>query len=337
MKIDVPNLSIIRNVRKKLSPYVIETPTCHLESDTVSSIIDSKIFAKLELFQKTGTFKARAAINNVLAIETMPARITSVSAGNHAVAVAYAAKKLGADAKLVMFASANPFRIALTKSFGAEVIIAKNSKRAFELVSAIEKDEDRIFIHPFEGKRVTEATAGVGLELIQSVPDLDAVIVSVGGGGLASGVACAVKQLSPKCAVYGVEPEGAAVMSLSFKLGRETTLNEVNTIADSLAPPMTTPYAYAICRQYLDKLVTVTDAQIAAAAMITFSDYKLAVEPAGATALAGLLGPLKRKLRGKKVGLVICGTNIDSHAFMDLINTGQQELSKGIFDSNIIQ
>lgn len=324
---EAPSIEAMRAASQRISRHIIRTPIVEFKSARLRKLMDCEFVAKLELFQQTGTFKARGAINTVMGLGSQAQKITAVSAGNHAVAVAYAAHVLGADAKVVMQDTANPYRIELAKSYGAEIVLAPAGQAAFDKVREIEKSEGRAFIHPFEGYAITEATGGVGLEFMEQDTALDAVIVAVGGGGLASGVAAAVKQINPDCLVFGVEPEGSAVMSLSFANGEASTLVHMLTIADSLAPPMTTPYAFSMCKQYFDDLVTVTDDQIAAAAAVLFYDLKLAVEPAGAAALAGAMGPLCARLSGLRVGFVVCGANIDISSFNSLIERGSNVLN----------
>jgi threonine dehydratase len=152
---------------------------------------------------------------------------------------------------------------------------------------------------------------------------MDAVVVAVGGGGLIAGVASALKQLAPQTAIYGVEPEGADAMARSFQTGAPVTLPTVTTIADSLAPPMTTPYTFAVCRRHVERIVRVTDADLRAAMRITFRGLKLAVEPAGAAALTGVLGPLRATLQDRRrIGILVCGTNIDADSYSKLLATG---------------
>ncbi len=321
-----PTIEAIRAAALRLSPYVKKTPIVEFESAYLQSLVDCKFIAKLELFQRSGTFKVRGAINTMMSLGEKARKVTAVSAGNHAVAVAYAANILGADAKVVIQDTANPYRIELTKSFGAEIVLAPVGHGAFEKVREIEQTEGRAFIHPFDGYSVTEATGGVGLEFMEQDTALDAVIVAIGGGGLASGVAAAVKQMNPNCLVYGVEPEGAAVMSRSFATGETCTLDHMSTIADSLASPLSAPYSFSVCQQYIDEIVTISDDQIAAAAAVLFYDLKLAVEPAGAAALAAAMGPLRSRLSGLRVGLIICGANIDSAGFNLLLERGEAVL-----------
>ena len=157
---------------------------------------------------------------------------------------------------------------------------------------------------------------------MRDLPDLEAVVVSVGGGGLISGVAAAVKLSNPGCAVYGVEPEGAANMSRSMQAGEPVTLERLDTLADSLAPPYSLPLGYALCAAHVDEVVTVTDDQICAGMVILAEDAKLAVEPAAGAAIAGLFGPLRSRLQGKRVGVIVCGANIDAESYAGLLARG---------------
>jgi threonine dehydratase len=156
------------------------------------------------------------------------------------------------------------------------------------------KPRARTFIHPFDGRNVVLGTSGVGVEFLDQAPDLDAIVVAIGGGGLMAGVAAAVKQMKPSCRVYGVEPIGADVMSRSFRAAAPQRMERIDTIADSLAPPMTTQATYDLCRQFVDDIVTVSDDAICAALALLYREAKLAVEPAGAAAAAAVLGPWPR-------------------------------------------
>jgi len=333
-----PTLQDINKCAERIAPYVRKTPTFEWSGDTVASRLgkDTEVHLKLELFQRTGTFKARAAINNILALtdEQKAIGITAMSAGNHAIAAAYAAKCIGVSAKLVMQESANPARIAAARSLGAELVMAKDGPTGFAMVEEIASSEGRTFIHPFEGPRVTEATATCGQEILDSIADLDAIVVPIGGGGLCSGIATITKLINPSCKVYGVEPIGAAVMTHSLQAGSAQTISDLNTIADSLAPPMTTPYCFAMCQRFIDEVVLVSDDEIAAAASILFDHMKLAVEPAGAVSTAAAFGPLSRKLAGKRVALLVCGANIDADGFHQLIQRGQSALQNNILSIN---
>jgi threonine dehydratase len=291
------------------------------------------VFLKLELFQYTGTFKPRGALSNMLALssEELERGVTAVSAGNHAIAVSYAARVLGTHAKVVMPRHANQMRVKKCEGFGAEIVSVDDVHDAFEAVRQVEKSERRAFIHPYEGLRTILGTATVGLELMaqvdqlelteESARPLDAVIVPIGGGGLCAGIATAVKLIQPTCEVFGVEPVGADSMHRSFASGRPEALDRLDTIADSLGAPHVEPYSLSLCQRYVDEIVLIEDAAMKRAMRLLFDEMKLAVEPAGAAATAGLMGPLRERLAGKKVGVVVCGSNIDIATFNRLIDT----------------
>ena len=313
----------INAAARRLAEHTLVTPVHRLRTPEIETAGGgaSEVWLKLELFQHTGTFKARGALLNVLSLSPQARQhgVTAVSAGNHAVAVAFAAATVGISAKVVMFTSANPLRIELCRSLGAEVVFADNAHAGFELATHLAEQEGRTLIHPFEGRTTALATATVGLELCEQIPGLEAVIVPIGCGGLCAGIASAVKLLAPGCEVFGVEPEGADSMHRSFAAGEPRAIERVNTIADSLGAPYALPISFELCRRNVDALVRVSDVELRSAMRFVLRNAKLAVEPAGAAATAALLGPLKERLRGKRVGLIICGSNIDSASYAKLI------------------
>lgn len=321
-------LDEIRLAASQLTDRIVRTPVHRLQTPEVEQALGAttETWLKLELFQRTGTFKARGALLNILALaeDARKHGVTAVSAGNHAAAVAFAAKTVGISAKVVMFKSANPFRVELCRSFGAEVVFAENAHAGFELAARLAEQEGRTLIHPFEGRTTALGTATVGLELCEQIPGLDAVIVPIGGGGLCAGIASAVKLLAPRCEVFGVEPEGADSMHRSFAAGEPRSIERVATIADSLGAPYALPISFELCRRNVDGLVLISDAEMRAAMRFLLRNAKLAVEPAGASATAALLGPLKERLRGKRVGLIVCGSNIDSATYARLIGEDAQ-------------
>lgn len=322
--LNIPTPKEIEQAREKLGNNVRRTPVWEWKSEVVEQLSGdgTRLFLKMELFQYAGSFKPRGALMNMLDLSEEELRngVTAVSAGNHAIAVAYAAKSLGTNAKVVMPKTANSFRVEKCKSYGADVELVDDVHVAFERVKEIEEQENRAFIHPFEGEQTALGTATVGLELHQDVSDLDAVIVPIGGGGLCAGIAAAVKQLNPGCRVYGVEPTGADSMSQSLAAGKPVAIDKVETIADSLGAPHAAPYSFGLCQRFVDEVVTITDLQMAKTMKLMFEELKLAVEPAGASALAASIGPLSEKITNKKVGIIVCGTNIDSPSFRDILD-----------------
>jgi threonine dehydratase len=313
----------IRAAAVRLADHVVTTPVHRLRSHEVAAAFGkhTDVWLKLELFQHTGTFKARGALLNVLnlAEDMRKHGVIAVSAGNHAAAVAFAAATVGISAKVVMFASANPMRVELCRSFGADIVFADTAHAGFELATRLAEQEGRTLIHPFEGRTTALGTATVGLETCEQIPGLQAVIVPIGGGGLCAGIASAVNLLAPECEVFGVEPEGADSMHRSFAAGEPRAIERVATIADSLGAPYALPISFELCRRNVDGLVSVSDSDMREAMRFLLRNAKLAVEPAGAAATAALLGPLRERLSGKRVGLIVCGSNIDSQTYSRLI------------------
>jgi threonine dehydratase len=275
------------------------------------------VWLKEELFQRTGSFKPRGALSVMLDLDAaaLARGVTGVSAGNHAISLGYCARRLATTAKVVMPRSANAFRVQVCRELGAEIDFVDTVHQAFARADEIVAAEGRTFVHPFEGPRTVIGTASVGLEFIEQVraagADLDAVIVAAGGGGLTAGVACAVKQLAPRTQVFAVEPEGADTLHRSFLAGSPQSIDAVRTIADSLGSPRCEPYTFALNLALVDEAVLVNDEQIREAMRLMFRCAKLVVEPAGAAALAALMYPLRTRLEGQRVGLVVCGANVD--------------------------
>ena len=324
-----PDLAMMQERHHALAGDVMRTPTVLSPSTKLAEALDgAQIALKLELFQHTGSFKARGALSCVAAIpEADRGRgITAVSAGNHAIAAAWAAKQAGISAKVVVISSCNPMRMALVRALGAEVVLRDTPAAAFAEAARLEQEEGRVFVHPFEGVNTTLGAAGVGLELIGDVPDLDAVVVSIGGGGLISGVSAAIKAIAPNCEVLGVEPVGAASMRRSLDQGEPVTLDKVDTLADSLGAPMAMPYSFGVTRRFVDDVTLLSDDMICAGLTLFQQEAKLAVEPAAGAVLAAALGPYRARLAGKKIGLVVCGANIDPQSYGQLLARGESAM-----------
>lgn len=311
MSVVPPAIDDVRQLRDRLSRWLVRTPMVRcpaLERET-----GGEVFAKLEFLQQTSTFKPRGALSVILSLDKQQLRagVTAVSAGNHAIATAYAAQQAGTSARVVMLRAASPLRVARCRDYGADVVLADDVHSAFELAAEIQQNEGRYLVHPFEGPLTTLGTATVGLEICEDVPDFDNLLVPIGGGGLCSGIASVAKQLNPAGAVFGIEPEGADSMRRSFEAGSPQRLDRVDTIADSLGAPFALPYSYSLCRDHVDKLVQVSDDELRAAMRFLFEHVKVAVEAACAASTAGLLGPLAAAVRGRKTVILLCGSNID--------------------------
>jgi threonine dehydratase len=283
---------------------------------------DYEIHGKFEFLQRTGTFKPRGALSVMLGLDERQkeAGVTAVSAGNHAIATAFAAQATGTSAKVVMIMNANPLRVERCRNYGAEVVLADDVHSAFDVAEEIQQREGRYFVHPYEGADVVLGTATVGLEICEQVPDFDVVVVPIGGGGLCAGISSAVKQMRPDCTVIGVEPVGADSMHRSFASGKPELIEKVTTIADSLGAPFALPISYQLCRDNVDELVLVDDDALKDAMGVLFRELKIAVEPACAATTAALMGPLSGRFSGRKVVAVFCGSNIDWQTFSQHAN-----------------
>ncbi|MEX3629333.1 MAG: pyridoxal-phosphate dependent enzyme [Burkholderia sp.] len=286
----IPTLDDIAAEHFALTPWVSRTPV--FERADLPALEGIHVNLKFELLQASGSFKARSAFANLLALSEPQKRIgvTCVSSGNHAAAVAYAAMRLGLSAKVVMLDSAGTAPLALCRQYGAEVVLAAGRADAFELVRRIEAEEGRQFIHPFNGYRTILGTATLGYEWATQAPDLDAVIVprSAAAWRPASPPRCGWPIRVCACArVYGVEPSGADVMSRSFAANRPVEARTPRTIADALAAAIhTEEYSYELCRRHLELLVTVDDDALRAAMLYLFTHLKTSAEPACAAPIA---------------------------------------------------
>ena len=324
--LEIPTLEEIRATRARIDPYVFRTPVWRWQSKALEEALgpDTDVWLKLELFQRTGTFKARGAVNDILQLDSAARErgVTAVSAGNHAIAVAYAAQLFGIGAKVVMPSSAPQFRVEKSRSYGAEVVLVGDVYEGFAEVERIQQEEGRAFVHPFDSRTIVTGQATVGLEVCEDAPPLDMLIVPVGGGGLSAGIGAAVKQIQPDCAVFGVEPEGADTMHRSLASGKLESIERVETIATSLGAPATQAYSFGLCRHFLEGSTLVSDEEMLDGMRLLFHEMKLAVEPACAASTAALFGPLREQAKGKRVGLILCGSNIGVDTFVELIGQG---------------
>ena len=318
----IPNeLSIdtIAHIYKNLSNYIIKTPL--IECDQfINKLLDSKIFFKLEFLQNSGTFKARGAINNVLNLkkEAFEKGITTISAGNHAIAASYVANKFKLKNKIFIYESANPYKIKKCKELNANLIFTE-PHNGFKNVKIASKNEGYYFLHPFDGHLTIQGTSSLGFEIFNQIKEFDNILISVGGGGLISGVGSAIKQLNPKCKIIGIEPIGACGMTKSISIDKPIKDVKINTIADSLSSPLHMEYSFNIAKNVIDEMITVSDEELIKSMKFMFNNFKLILEPACVTAIAALLGPLKNKLSNQKTIILLCGSNIDVETWYNLV------------------
>jgi threonine dehydratase len=301
-------LEDIQRAQAEIGGLVRVTPV--MSSTTVGDQLGVRLHLKAELFQKTGSFKPRGVFNKLLSMEPADrARgLVSLSAGNHAAALAYGATAVGARATIVMPANAMPSKVEATRRYGGEVVQTDGSLLATCL--ELQQERDLTLVHPFDDLAVMAGQGTVGLELIGQVPDAGMVVVPVGGGGLISGIAAAVKLQHPSVHVVGVEPVGADAMSRSLEQGSPAHLDKVDTIADGLAPPFAGDHTFRHVKNFVDAIVRVTDSEIVDAIRVLIQHCKLTVEPAGAAGLAALLAGKVSPPAGGAVVCVISGGNV---------------------------
>ena len=318
-----PDLRAMKKARDFLAGKIIKTPVLELSSTKIKDLLplEANVRMKLELFQQTGSFKSRGAL---LALSKLTKSqkekgVIAVSAGNHALAVSWAAMCAKTNAKVVMLESSDPVRIEGCRNFGAEVILSPDAGNAFSLVEEIAKSEGRAILKPFDSEEMILGSASCGLEIIEDFPELEVAIVPVGGGGLISGIAAAIKRSNPSTVIYGIEPEGADSMYQSFQTHNATKLEKVDTIADSLGSPMTMKYSLGVAQSFVDAIVRVRDEDLISAMILMRDKLNLMVEPACAASLAGLLGPLKEMVSKKHVSVIACGSYISFERYQKLV------------------
>ena len=274
-------------------------------SATLAALTGGHVRLKAELFQRTGSFKPRGVLTKLasLAPAEKERGVIGISAGNHAAALAYGAALEGIDCLVVTWQGASELKIAAARGYGAEVDLeASGPGEAFDRLSELLIETKRTLVHPFDDPFTIAGQGTVGVEIVEDVPDVNLVLVPVGGGGLVAGIATAVKGLAPGARVIGIEPEGADSLRRGLEAGRQVRIDPV-TIADGLAAPFAGQRVLEICRERLDAVTTVTDEEIADGMRFLYGRAKLACEPAGAAAVAALLS---RKITAAPDASIVC-------------------------------
>lgn len=308
----MPSLEDVRQATALIHGQIHRTPM--IESSALDGIFGGPLTLKAELFQKTGSFKVRGLLHKVLLLtpEERKLGVITVSAGNAAGALAWAALAAGVPATVVMATTAVPAKIEAARAYGAEVVLVEG-----DLMAAYESTRDErglTGVHPFDDLDVIAGHGSLGVELVEDRPDLDTVLVPVGGGGLISGVALAVKLLLPSARIIGIEPETADVVSRSLASGIPEKLPTARSVADGLAAPVCGTHNLAVIQHYVDEVVRVSDTAIIEATRLVMSRTKLALEPAAAAPFAALLEG-KVTLRGLTAS-VVSGGNLDVSKLM---------------------
>lgn len=316
------NLIQIYDAQKRLDKTVHHTNLEH--SLTFSKMCGGDVFLKCENLQKTGSFKVRGAYNKVslLAESGKIDCVVASSAGNHAQGVAYAAKEKGIEAVIVMPKSTPIAKVSATENYGAKVVLYGDVyDDAYNRARQITEERNAVFVHPFDDEDVIAGQGTIALELLQDCPDLDAVIVPAGGGGLLAGIAFAIKNINPKIKVIGVQANRADAVCRSFAEKKRITSDKIFTIADGIAVKTPGALTMELINRYTDEMLTVTDDEIASTIIQLMERAKQVVEPAGATSLALALSG-RANVTGKKVACVLSGGNIDVGFIHKIIEKG---------------
>ena len=304
------SLDDVLAARATIAGRVHRTPT--FSSASLSELTGARVHLKAELFQRTGSFKPRGVLTKLAALtEDECARgVIGISAGNHAQALAYGAREAGLSALVVMWADANPAKVAAARAYGAEVdLTAAGPAEAFERLADLIERTHRTLVHPFDDPLVIAGQGPVGLELVEEVPNADVVVVPVGGGGLVSGIATAVKGLLPRARVVAVEPELSPSLHEALKAGRSVPVHP-RSIADGLGAPFAGENAVAVCSSLGVESVLVSEEEIEEGFRFLYGRAKLACEPAGAAATAALLAGKIRLEPQESVVAVVSGGNV---------------------------
>jgi threonine dehydratase len=313
-------LDDVKAARRRIDGRVHRTPV--MTSRRLDARAGCHLFFKCETFQRVGAFKARGAFSRLtlLTPEERKRGVVAFSSGNHAQAVALAAQELGLSAVIVMPHDAPALKLAATRDYGADVHLYDRAKESREKIAReiVERD-GRVLVPPFDDVFVIAGQGTAGLELLEDVPDLDAVFTPLGGGGLLSGVAVVVAALRPKARVFGVEPEAGDDFVRSLAAGHPVSIPVPETIADCLQTTKPGVHTFALVSALVENVVTVSDLELRCAMSLLFTAMKLVVEPGAAAGFAGVLSGRVAGLLGKRVGVVLSGGNVDPEAFGRLV------------------
>jgi threonine dehydratase len=318
-------LADVLAARERVRGQVYYSPCAR--SEMLSKLTGHDVFLKLENLQMTGSFKERGALNrlSLLTPEEAARGVVAASAGNHAQGVAYHATKRGVRSVIVMPLATPLVKVTATREFGAEVVLhGANYDEACAEATRLCENEGMVFLHPFDDAAVMAGQGTIGLEMLEQVPEMDAVIVPIGGGGLIGGMACAIKELRPQCRVIGVQTARLPSMLEAVKAHEPVTVDAGTTIADGIAVRRAGSITFPVVERYVDEIVTVDEDEISSAILLLLEREKTLAEGAGATALAALLqGKTSLSLtKGATVGVLVCGGNIDVTLLSRIIERG---------------
>jgi threonine dehydratase len=313
--------------RQRISAVTQKSPL--LPSNPLSAVTGAQVYLKIETFQPTGSFKIRGAANKILSLsdhERVRGVITA-STGNHGRAVAYIAKKLGVRATVCLSKDVPENKVKALRLLGAEVVVSGRSQDdAFDRAAELQSTEGYSFIPPFDDAGIIAGQGTIGLELLEAVPEIDAVLVPVSGGGLISGVATVAKSTSRKIKVMGISMERAPVMYHSLRAGKPVQMEEEDTLADSLRGGIgaDNQYTFHIVRSLVDNIVLVSEEEIAAAIRFVFNQHRIVVEGAGAVGIAALLAGKLTNL-GENIAIILSGGNVDTQSLLETLDFSRSE------------
>ncbi len=315
-------LEDIERARGVIAGVVRDTPV--KRSTTLSAMTGSDIYLKLENFQRTGSFKVRGALNKLHSLDGETG-VVAASAGNHAQGVAFAAAKAGVRSDIFMPEDATHAKVVATKGYGANIhLVGKDYQEAYEAADAFCKDQGAEFVHAFDDPLIMAGQGTLGIEVFEDVKDVETVIVPIGGGGLISGVAVALKELNPDIRIVGVQAEGASTVAPSLNKGRVVPADSVRTMADGIACRRLGDHTFDVIKRHVDEVVLVSEAEIARSILFLLERTKVVVEGAGAVSLAATLSG-KVDVAGQTTCAVISGGNIDTTLLSRIIQRGLVE------------
>jgi threonine dehydratase len=305
------DLAEIRAAAERIGPSVHRTPL--FSASHLGARAGVSLYLKCENFQKTGSFKARGALNKVLSLtgDERSRGLVTVSAGNHAAAVAWAARRANCSAVVVMPADAPQSKVDAVRGYGAEIVPHADRPTLFDKLEQIRTARNLTFVHPFDDPVVLAGAGTTGLEIATDMPDVELVLVPVGGGGLLSGVASAIKQIIPHARIVAIELEAGPGLGPAMAAGRPVPVKRPDTLADGMTPPFIGALPLAIAREAVDEIVTVTEAEIVEAMKLLMTRAKLYVEGSGAAATAALLARKVRVRQGERTVAIVSGGNVD--------------------------
>lgn len=305
--------------QERIAPYVHHTPL--FASATLGRMTNTILSLKAENMQRTGAFKARGALNALLQLtpEQRSRGVVTMSAGNHGQGLAYAAAIVGVRCVVFMPEFAVPTKVEAIKAYGAEARFSPTMETVFAVMDDYRQRHGLHFVHPFGDPMIIAGQATVGLEILEDQPDLEAIVVPIGGGGLAAGIGLVMNEHRPEVRVVGVEPEGAATVSRSLAAGSPQTLDRIDTVADGLAAPFAAAITQDLIAAYVDDIVLLADDEIVNAMRLILDRTKLLVEPAGAAAVAALLAGKTGIEHGAKTVAILSGGNVDREKLKRLL------------------